>query len=480
MIDQKKKSLTNIMKLLDIVIVVTSFISAYYLKKYAHADSIPHLSTIPNYYLILTYAIISWYIGLSLTGLYETPLAKGNCRKLFLEIIKSCTLAIVLLSFVFYIFKITDVSRIFIALFFLVATVSLICERLFFYFFRHSTPLRRHLSTKIVIIGIPEQTLSIISTIKKNLDSSQQILGYFQVEKTVPNKIREKHTILGTLDDLDEYLLNTAVDELFFALPLHKVPNCEKHIIFAETLGITVRITPDWELRYLAHTPQLPQLELGLFNRLPVITFRSNPLGKSKFLIKTFLDYSLGLLITLALLPLFFMIGFCIKIFSRGPVFYSQERVGLNGRLFNVHKFRTMVQNADSQLEKLKTLNEADGPAFKIKKDPRIVPYIGSLLRKTSLDELPQLFNVLKGEMSLVGPRPPLPAEVSQYQLWQRRRLSMKPGMTCSWQICPKRNDLPFEEWMKLDLKYIDNWSLLTDINILLLTTKVIIAGHGR
>nr|MDA3915415.1 sugar transferase [Deltaproteobacteria bacterium] len=157
-----------------------------------------------------------------------------------------------------------------------------------------------------------------------------------------------------------------------------------------------------------------------------------------------------------------------------------QDRLGQNGRHFMLYKFRTMYEDADERLKELEEMNEADGPVFKIKDDPRIIPYIGSFLRKSSLDELPQLFNVLRSEMSIVGPRPPIPKEVDEYSVWHRRRLSMKPGMTCLWQIAPRRNELSFEEWMKLDLKYIDNWSLFNDFKILVLTAKAVLTGAGR
>ena len=152
----------------------------------------------------------------------------------------------------------------------------------------------------------------------------------------------------------------------------------------------------------------------------------------------------------------------------------------MNGRRFPVYKFRTMVSNADEMRKELEEMNEMDGPVFKIKDDPRIIPGVGHFLRKTSLDELPQLFNVLRGEMSLVGPRPPIPKEVDEYSVWHRRRLSMKPGMTCLWQIAPNRNDLTFEQWVKLDLKYIDKWSLFNDVKILIMTAKAVLMGAGR
>jgi lipopolysaccharide/colanic/teichoic acid biosynthesis glycosyltransferase len=171
-------------------------------------------------------------------------------------------------------------------------------------------------------------------------------------------------------------------------------------------------------------------------------------------------------------------IAVSVKVSSKGPVFFRQERCGLNGRKFILYKFRTMVPEAEKLKGRLLAANEMDGPVFKIKNDPRVTP-LGKILRRTSMDELPQLINVLRGEMSLVGPRPPLPSEVKEYKHWQLRRLSMKPGLTCIWQVSG-RNDVGFEEWMRMDLEYIDRWSLLLDFKLLLKTVQVVILGTGR
>jgi len=172
------------------------------------------------------------------------------------------------------------------------------------------------------------------------------------------------------------------------------------------------------------------------------------------------------------------IIALLIKLTSKGPVIYRQARVGLRGRQFDLYKFRTMVVNAEELREQLLTANEADGPVFKIKNDPRITK-IGKFLRKTGLDELPQFINVLIGDMSLVGPRPPIPSEVEQYERWQLRRLSMKPGITCTWQIEPNRNNISFNEWMKMDLNYIDNWSNKLDLVLFFKTIRTILKGSG-
>jgi lipopolysaccharide/colanic/teichoic acid biosynthesis glycosyltransferase len=172
------------------------------------------------------------------------------------------------------------------------------------------------------------------------------------------------------------------------------------------------------------------------------------------------------------------LIAIAIKLTSKGPVLYRQARVGLRGRPFNLYKFRTMVSGAESLRKDLLLQNEMDGPVFKIKDDPRITE-VGKFLRRTGLDELPQLLNVLKGEMSLIGPRPPLQEETVRYKRWQLRRLSVKPGLSCFWQIKPERNNIKFDKWMEMDLAYIDNWSLRLDFIILVKTIKTIFQRTG-
>ena len=193
--------------------------------------------------------------------------------------------------------------------------------------------------------------------------------------------------------------------------------------------------------------------------------------------IKRGTDFIVSFVGLVLLAPVFLLTALTIKLSSRGPLFFKQERNGMNGRKFTLLKFRSMVVGAEKMQEELLALNEMDGPVFKIRNDPRMTK-IGKFLRKTSLDELPQIINVLKGDMSLVGPRPPIPGEVTNYETWQRRRLSMRPGVTCFWQISG-RNEINFEQWMKLDLEYIDNWSLWLDFKILLKTVPVVLFGTG-
>jgi len=333
----------------------------------------------------------------------------------------------------------------------------------------------------ILIVGSKYQARQVIEVVGEHEATGYKILGCFDIdEEMLGQSVLNGHKVIGLMDDLEEYLRNNIVDELIFAMPLKELEKGDRYLAFAESLGIKVRIIPDWGLHYMMYRPDIAAIRFEEFLGIHTMALQSTPQNEGLILIKHVGDFVAGLVLTLILLPVFIGIGVTIKIFSKGSVFYKQERLGQNGRHFMVYKFRTMVEDADERLKELEDMNEADGPAFKIKDDPRIIPYIGSFLRKSSLDELPQLFNVLKSEMSIVGPRPPIPKEVDEYSVWHRRRLSMKPGMTCLWQIAPRRNELSFEEWMKLDLKYIDNWSLFNDFKILVLTAKAVLTGAGR
>jgi exopolysaccharide biosynthesis polyprenyl glycosylphosphotransferase len=219
-------------------------------------------------------------------------------------------------------------------------------------------------------------------------------------------------------------------------------------------------------------------MELHEFDGFPLLSFSTTPTNEALMFVRRILDVILASFILVICGPLLMLpAAILIKLTSGGPVLFRQKRCGLNGRQFVMYKFRSMVNNAEQLRVELEGLNEMDGPVFKSSRDPRITT-VGKVIRRFSIDELPQIFNVLKGDMSLVGPRPPLPAEVARYERWQRRRLSMKPGMTCLWQISG-RNEVSFDDWMKLDLTYIDNWSLLLDLKILLKTVPVVLLGRG-
>ena len=228
-------------------------------------------------------------------------------------------------------------------------------------------------------------------------------------------------------------------------------------------------------LNFFPHS--IARIELHELEGFPLLSFSTTPTNEALLFIRRIMDIVLTVILAPFMLAVMAAAALLIKVTSPGPVLFKQERCGLNGRVFTMYKLRSMIDNAEQLRCELEALNEMDGPVFKSSRDPRVTP-VGKFIRRFSIDEFPQIYNVLRGDMSLVGPRPPLPQEVAKYARWQKRRLSMKPGITCLWQISG-RNKVSFEDWMKLDLTYIDNWSLLLDLKILLKTVPVVLLGRG-
>jgi exopolysaccharide biosynthesis polyprenyl glycosylphosphotransferase len=299
----------------------------------------------------------------------------------------------------------------------------------------------------------------------------RRVTGYlaFGTEQVNPNS---PQPVLGKVAQLEEVLCRVPVDVVYIS------GNVQKHgqemqaaIKLCERFGIPFAL-PAHPFRMDRARPEHNHAVSDGY--LHFVTYQPRP---HQMAIKRLFDIISSAAGLLALSPLLITVAALIKLTSRGPIFFKQKRVGLHGKPFDMLKFRSMVVNAEELKAKLEALNEQTGPVFKIKNDPRITG-IGRFIRKYSIDELPQLLNVLRGEMSVVGPRPPLPKEVEKYAAWQRRRLSVRPGLTCIWQVSG-RNQISFEEWMYLDMQYIDNWSLMTDLGLILKTVPVVITGNG-
>jgi exopolysaccharide biosynthesis polyprenyl glycosylphosphotransferase len=275
------------------------------------------------------------------------------------------------------------------------------------------------------------------------------------------------------LAKLEAVLHDESVDEVLVSLPPKQYgPLVEKIVNRCEEEGVIVRVRAEMFQLRTART-YADELE-----GLPVLTFRSGPEDDWRLVTKRIIDFVGSAVLLLILAPLFAVVALLIKLNSPGPVLFSQERIGLNKRRFQMLKFRTMVNDAEKQQAILEQLNEAEGPVFKIKNDPRVTP-IGKFLRRFSVDELPQLINVLKGDMSLVGPRPLPVRDVERIDVAShKRRFSIKPGITCLWQV-NGRSNIGFEEWVRLDLQYIDQWSLGLDMLILLKTIPAVFKGPG-
>jgi len=293
--------------------------------------------------------------------------------------------------------------------------------------------------------------------------------------KLIKAKYGPQITIFSNYDMIKTLIDHRIIDEIIYCKRDVDIELIKNVVNICNEVGVIFRLQSS--VSPLDPTEfQLKTLNNSKAKDLSIVDAPANSLS---LVLKTMGDIYFSILAVILLSPFFLFITLLIKLGSKGPVIFKQERIGLRGRKFKLYKFRTMVVDAEEQLKKLQASNEADGPVFKIKDDPRITR-VGRFLRKTGLDELPQLLNVVRGEMSLIGPRPPLEEEVKQYERWQLRRLSVKPGITCTWQIVPDRHDVSFEEWMELDLHYIDSWNLFKDVGLFFKTVRTFFTAGGH
>jgi exopolysaccharide biosynthesis polyprenyl glycosylphosphotransferase len=282
----------------------------------------------------------------------------------------------------------------------------------------------------------------------------------------------ERCVVLGKAEDLERVLRETAVDEVYIAGKMRTHGDeMQDAIRVCEKYGIPFAVPAS---AFRLERAQAMDSSAVADGYLHYQTHEAKPQQEA---MKRLFDIVASGAALWLLLPLFVVVMALIKLTSRGPVFFRQKRVGLHGYTFNMLKFRSMVTDAESLKNSLRDANEQSGPVFKMKNDPRVTR-IGRFIRRYSIDELPQLINVLRGDMSLVGPRPPVPDEVAKYEAWQRRRLSVRPGLTCLWQVSG-RNQISFEDWMVLDMQYIDHWSLGRDLNLICRTIPIVLSGRG-
>ena len=427
-----------------------------------------------SYFSWLLYIIIPlWPILMDINGAYSSIKFIPFKKALWIYF-KSVTQATFILIMLMFIFKIEGISRLFIFLIAVVSFVLLTTKEVMFRLFFFSKEKNKLAYRNILIICSNQKDCrEFISTFNSYFFWGLSVFGVVSAdEKCLVKKEIDGVPVLGTLDNLSKILLENPIDEVVFPRDFHNVDNIKKLLTDCEELGIRARIP----LNFFDMKIAKPTFEN--FHEIPILTFTTTPTKVLDLFIKYSLDRIAAFFMLVILSPVFLVISLLIKTTSKGPVVFSQVRSGLNGRTFKFYKFRSMYQNAEERLEELKKYNEMEGPVFKMKNDPRITP-LGKFLRKSSLDELPQLFNVLKGEMSIVGPRPPLPKEVEKYERWQRRKLSMKPGLSCLWQIAGRNQITDFDEWMRLDLKYIDNWSLWLDFKIICKTVLVLLTMKG-
>jgi exopolysaccharide biosynthesis polyprenyl glycosylphosphotransferase len=322
----------------------------------------------------------------------------------------------------------------------------------------------------VVIVGCGEEAIALAHQVAAHRAWGLRLHGLVDADGCGRDEI-DGVPVVGRIDQLTALLTHEVVDEVVLAVPARQLGDLELTLLACQELGVRVRVA----LRPFPHLR--PRLEVEALNGVPLVTFATMPTATLALFIKRVVDLLVAVVGLVVSSPLWMLAALAVRVTSHGPVLYRQVRCGLHGRRFVVLKFRTMVEDAETRRAEVAHLNVMDGPVFKAPSDPRVTR-VGRWLRRSSLDELPQLVNVLRGDMSLVGPRPPLPEEVERYEPWQRRRLAMKPGITCLWQISG-RTELDFATWMELDLAYIDHWSLWLDAKILALTVPAVFSGRG-
>ncbi|MFQ5645813.1 MAG: sugar transferase [bacterium] len=410
-----------------------------------------------------------WVVSLRSYGGYNS-FRNMSYLDLCWRVLKSVLIATMAFGTITFILAPEILTQGIIVLLFVNSLFLLLSERIIILYYFHRIRERGYNYRHVLFVGSGELARDFVRVLEATALWGFKVIGFVDEPQKVGRKIDGKK-VVGSFDELGKVLDNNVVDEVVFCLPRKWMDRLEELVITCEKVGVKMHISLDFFNTSIARS------RLSNLAGNPVLCLESTPPKSLEMSLKRGMDIFFSLLILLFLSPVFLLVGLAVKLSSRGGVIYSQERCGQNGRKFKMHKFRTMVINAEDLRVGLKERNEASGPVFKIKNDPRMTR-VGKYLRKFSLDELPQFFNVLKGEMSIVGPRPPLPSEVNEYDRWQRRRLSMRPGITCLWQVSG-RNIIAFEDWVRLDLEYIDKWSLLLDMKIILKTVPAIFRGTG-
>ena len=423
---------------------------------------------LPDSRLGLVLLVSVWVMILWLHGGYR-PRARWSIRSDARLIARAIALLTVTTFAFLYLAQLPDVSRRYLLVLFATLLAATLVTRIALRAAFGSVRRRGHNRRNVLVLGTGQLGRELAAKLENHAELGLNVIGFLGDETA---DLPARWPYLGTIDGLLNVIHDQVVDEVAICLFTEDWKLIESIATTCEAEGKLVRL-PVPMPRLSVATAHVEDLE-----GTPVLSLLSGPNAAVALALKRLIDVCVATAGMILLAPLLGAISLTIAIKEGRPIFFFQERVGLNGRRFRLVKFRSMVANADGMLDTLQSQNEIDGPAFKMSADPRITK-VGQFLRRSSLDELPQLWNVLVGEMSLVGPRPPLPREVAGYDIWHRRRLSMKPGITGLWQV-EGRNLAEFDRWVQKDLEYIDHWSPWLDIQILLRTIPAVIRADGR
>jgi len=483
MLKEQARLLTATIFTVDLALTALAFFLAFWVRATALPKLMPE--TFQPFYPLSTYLpllpliLVIWGVLFLASDRYRSHRTVMLLDEA-LEIIRISATGLAVLALAFYVLQLDErllggdqFSRLWVLMVSVFACLLILTEKLALRTLSRYVRSRGFNYRTVLIVGTNAAAVALADSIRNHRYWGFRIVGFASHPSRSDAEIPEEcQPLLGTLDDIPRIVEETVVDDVVFCVSRRDLDRMEDLFLALHEQGIRTRFA----LNLFPHTKAKTRMED--VDGLPLLTFSTAPERLVPLAMKRTLDVLLSILVAVLALPVVLVIAVAIKLSQGGGrILYKQTRCGLNGRRFTLYKFRTMIEGAEERQKDLLHLNEMNGPVFKVREDPRVTP-LGRFLRRFSLDELPQLWNVLRGDMSLVGPRPPIPDEVAKYQRWQRRRLSMKPGLTCLWQISG-RNQIDFDRWIHLDLEYIDTWSPWLDMKILLKTVPAVLSGRG-
>jgi exopolysaccharide biosynthesis polyprenyl glycosylphosphotransferase len=470
MFGSAQRKLKIIFGLSDVCLTAFAFMLAYAFRELLPLDNEFYLST-DQRVLVLGFSAVTCVVSGYWLNVYGKVDA-GSVRLMLTDSLRQSFYTALALVVLIYALRL-DTSRLFLFAFVFLNWLFLVIFRLIA---RNIIPVMRRqfgVLRYVLIVGLGDRALRLARNLESYHEHGLRILGFLASPEDQPApqvlQVKREYPVFP-VEDLPAMLRKHVIDEVHFAVESDRLPSLEDVLLICDVEGVTSRIAVD----FFPHVNS--QIALDRIGATPLLTFSAAPDDEVLLFIKRLTDIIVAVTGMIILSPVFLLTAIGIKLSSPGPVIFKQVRCGLNGRKFMFYKFRSMVVNAEERFAEVAHLNPKE-VVTKIPNDPRLTK-IGKFLRRFSIDELPQLFNVLRGDMSLVGPRPALPSEVAQYQRWQRRRLRMRPGLTCLWAV-NGRDAVDFETWMRFDMAYIDNWSLTLDARIILQTIPHVITGKG-
>lgn len=495
MLKENWRSISRIERVGDFLIVVAAFFLAYYSRTAllfwndVLGWNLPfqgdELAPLKDYFIVLVVGLSAYMVFLHLLRAYSSMRLSTALQLLKVSLLSSI-LVFFTLAAVLFLLKI-DLSRSFIALFCGLVGMFLTIERVIVLRILRFWRRRGRNFRNILVCGVGEQALRLVRQVVNTPELGIRVRGFGDLHEGSahdPRAVAEFRDRLRAInagplgrvivgpENVARALEDYAIDEVIFTDVVEVMPQVEELIILCSEQGVRTTIAAD------LFSVGMVKSGISYFGGMPLIHYQTPPGDSWMLALKRWIDVLVSAVLLVLLSPLLAAIAVGILVTSGRPIIFTQTRVGLNGRLFSLYKFRSMRVDAEQELAQLQEMNEMRGPAFKMRNDPRVTG-IGRWLRRYSLDELPQLWNVLRGDMSLVGPRPPVPGEVSMYERKNRRRLSMRPGLTCTWQVSGRNEIVDFDSWVRLDLEYIDNWSLGRDLLLLLRTIPAVLFGTG-